>query len=272
MDYKFSVERGYIHPDLISKCKKLASLCKENDIPIKFSEGYRTVREQNDLYAQGRTKPGSIVTNAMGSSYSSQHQWGIAADFYLDLDVDGDGDKKDDAFNNCTNLFDIVGQFALDCGLGWGGNWTRIVDKPHLYLPKWGSTTQDLKKQFYSPDIFMGTWGYSDKNSFHCKPVLIKPDYKELQKILGVKVDGVPGKITLAATPTLKFGSRGSVVTWVQKYLNYTGSKLVVDGIYGKLTEQEVMYYQKDRCLAVVDGIISGGKNTWRCILGLYHK
>lgn len=114
--------------------------------------------EQDALYAQGRTTPGSIVTNARGTSYSSQHQWGIAADFYIDMDVDGDGVNSDDAFNNATRLFDKVGSLAKSISLGWGGDWKSTVDKPHLYLPDWGSTTSKLKSQYGTPEAFIRMW------------------------------------------------------------------------------------------------------------------
>lgn len=129
-----------LHPRLQAKLAELQTLCLNHGITIKIGECLRTVAEQDALYAQGRTTPGSIVTNARGTSYSSQHQWGIAADFYIDMDVDGDGVNSDDAFNNATRLFDKVGSLAKSISLGWGGDWKSIVDKPHLYLPDWGST------------------------------------------------------------------------------------------------------------------------------------
>ena len=57
-------------------------MCKERDIPYYYA-GIRSKAEQDALYAQGRTKKGSIVTNAKGSDYSSQHQWGIAFDIAI---------------------------------------------------------------------------------------------------------------------------------------------------------------------------------------------
>ena len=124
-----------LHPRLQTKAALLKEECKKQGISILFSECLRTKAEQDALYAQGRTAPGNIVTNAKGSTYSSQHQWGIAIDFYINMDVDGDGDKKDDAFNNSTGLFEQVGAIAKSVGLGWGGDWTSIKDRPHLYLP-----------------------------------------------------------------------------------------------------------------------------------------
>ena len=147
-----------LHPRLQQKAAELIELCKKNGISIKISECYRTVEEQNELYAKGRTAPGSIVTNAKGTSYSSQHQWGIAFDFYLDMDIDGDGKKSDDAFNNRKSTFNKVGKLAKSIGLGWGGDWTSPVDLPHVYLPDWGKTTGELKKKYGTPSNFKKTW------------------------------------------------------------------------------------------------------------------
>ena len=53
-----------LHPRLQEIIPTLISKCKKDGIAIKIGECVRTVKEQDDLYAQGRTKPGSIVTNA----------------------------------------------------------------------------------------------------------------------------------------------------------------------------------------------------------------
>lgn len=99
-----------LHPDLQEKITLLQKKCAAAGITIGIGECLRTKAEQDALYAQGRTKPGKIVTNAKGSSYSSMHQWGVAFDFYLKMDVDGDGKTSDDAFNNSTGLYDKVGK------------------------------------------------------------------------------------------------------------------------------------------------------------------
>jgi peptidoglycan L-alanyl-D-glutamate endopeptidase CwlK len=46
-----------------------------------LTSGYRSKKEQNELYAQGRSKPGQVVTNAKaGQSY---HNYGLAVDFVI---------------------------------------------------------------------------------------------------------------------------------------------------------------------------------------------
>ena len=138
------------HPKLQELAAKLIEECKQQGLIIKIGETLRTVAEQDELYARGRTKPGNIVTNAPGSSYSSYHQWGTAFDFFRN---DGKG-----AYYDNDEFFTKVGQIGVNLGLEWGGNWKSIVDKPHFQMPDWGSTTSGIKKLYANPEEFMKTW------------------------------------------------------------------------------------------------------------------
>ena len=138
------------HPELQEKAEKLVSSCKGYGLLIGIGECFRTVAEQDALYAKGRTAPGEIVTNAKGSSYSSHHQWGTAFDIYRN---DGTG-----AYNNNDGFFDLVGTIGVKIGLEWGGNWKSPVDRPHFQLPYWGSTTTMLKNIYGTPNEFKKTW------------------------------------------------------------------------------------------------------------------
>ena len=139
-----------LHPELQKKLKELVKLCEKNKLKIGISECLRSVAEQDALYAQGRTKPGKIVTNARGSNYSSMHQWGVAFDFYRN---DGKG-----AYNNSGHFFEKVGALGQSIGLEWGGSWKSIKDMPHFQLPDWGSTASKLKLMYIEPAHFFKTW------------------------------------------------------------------------------------------------------------------
>ncbi len=141
-----------LHPRLQNKVKELQALCEKEGLILGIGECFRTVAEQDALYAQGRTTAGSIVTNAKGSSYESQHQWGIAFDFFKNVS----GHAYDD-----IEFFSNVGALAKSIGLAWGGDWTGFVDRPHLYLPDWGSTTSKLKSQYGTVEAFQKTWDSS---------------------------------------------------------------------------------------------------------------
>ena len=100
------------HPRLQRIANAWIKACATEGITVAISETLRTAAEQDALYAQGRTKPGNIVTNAKGSSYRSQHQWGIAFDFYLKMDIDGDGKISDDAYNDSQGHFRRAAEIA----------------------------------------------------------------------------------------------------------------------------------------------------------------
>lgn len=269
-----------LHPKLQEKAKQLQKKCKKQGISIAFSECLRTKEEQDALYAQGRTTPGNIVTNAKGSTYSSQHQWGIAIDFYLDMDIDGDGSKKDDAFNNSTGLFDRVGQIAKSIGLGWGGDWISIKDRPHLYLPDWGSTTAKLKSEFKTPEKFIKSWKNSDtalqkinETTGYTRTQFIM----DVQAATGSKVDGKAGNETIQNTVTVSRTKNKyhAVVTPLERRLKalnyYTGNIEADEGktpCFGKGMEMAVLAYQKDHgCVA--DGEITAKNRTWKSLLGM---
>lgn len=163
------------HPRLIELSKKLVSACKGQGLIIGIGECYRTVEEQDKLYAKGRTIAGAIVTNAKGSSYSSHHQWGTAFDIYRN---DGKGVYKDS-----DGFFAKVGKIGKSIGLEWGGDWKSPVDKPHFQLPDWGSTTVRLKRMYGTPEKFMDTWK-GDVEMVEESKIIINGKEKKVKRIL----------------------------------------------------------------------------------------
>lgn len=169
-----------LHPRLQGKVSELIDICKKQGLKIGISECVRTKAEQDALYAQGRTKPGSIVTNAKGSTYSSMHQWGVAFDFYR---ADGKG-----TYNEAGNFFGRVGAIGKSIGLEWGGDWKSPVDKPHFQLPDWGATATKLKKLYKTPEEFMKSWENeemtdAEKKAFNLLKERVDTLEKEKEKI-----------------------------------------------------------------------------------------
>lgn len=108
----------------------------------RFAYTLRTNAEQDALYAQGRTKPGKIVTWAKAGQ--SFHNFGLAIDIVLIIDgkeaswdmlKDFDGDKVAD-WMECVAIF-------KKHGWEWGGNWTK-KDYPH-FQKTFGNTTTQLR-------------------------------------------------------------------------------------------------------------------------------
>jgi peptidoglycan L-alanyl-D-glutamate endopeptidase CwlK len=159
MKDKISEERiSHLHPKLREEVKQLiekAESIVDDNLAIRVVQGLRTIEEQNDLYAQGRTKPGSIVTNAKGGS--SYHNFGLAFDFaFLFKQPDGTY-KYDDAKSwlvgpNHKKVTDLFKSHNYQ----WGGDWKSSKDFPHLEK-NFGISWRDLKSKYDKKDFIPNT-------------------------------------------------------------------------------------------------------------------
>lgn len=134
-----------LHPELKIKAEKLIELAKAKGIEIIISQTWRTKEEQDALYAQGRTAPGSIVTNVKYPN--SLHCWGVA----FDVAVIINGQASWIAAH-----FDQVGPLGESLGLDWGGRWQNFPDRPHFQLP--GVKVADLVKKHGTPENYRESW------------------------------------------------------------------------------------------------------------------
>lgn len=108
------------------------------NVKIRIVQGLRTKDEQDALYAQGRTKPGQIVTNAkFGQSF---HSYGLAFDFAIMYDKDNNGSFETLSWNvnydfdkdGVKDWQEVVIPFK-SLGWRWGGDWGgKFIDNPHL--------------------------------------------------------------------------------------------------------------------------------------------
>lgn len=98
---------------------------------VRITQALRTFEEQNNLYAQGRTKKGLKVTNAKGGQ--SIHNYGLAVDIALIIDgktaswnmnTDWDDDGLAD-WMECVSIFKKY-------GWNWGGDWKSFKDGSHF--------------------------------------------------------------------------------------------------------------------------------------------
>ena len=109
---------------------------------IRISQGLRTIKQQNDLYAKGRTVKGNIVTKAPGGY--SFHNYGLAIDFCL-VHKDGSvswSQHEDLNKDGITDWKNVVAIFKKK-GFEWGGEWQSIKDLPH-FQKTFGLTTKQM--------------------------------------------------------------------------------------------------------------------------------
>lgn len=115
-----------LHPALAASVRDIIDTLAAQGIVVEVVQGLRTFAEQDALFAQGRTKPGPVVTQARGGD--SNHNYGLAAD--LCPFVNGKPD-----WNAPISVWATIGMAANARGLEWGGDWKKFLDKPHVQLP-----------------------------------------------------------------------------------------------------------------------------------------
>lgn len=141
--------KNKLKPRVEQMKNQLVSIMATIGTPIIVTEGFRSIERQNELYAQGRTKPGGIITNAKGGE--SFHNYGVAFDI---------------AFSTKTGItyegpWETVAKIGEALGLSWGGwpdrsigippehpspvGWPNLIDKPHFEY-RAGYTLQDFQK------------------------------------------------------------------------------------------------------------------------------
>lgn len=133
-------------------------------VRLRFAYTTRTNEEQNELYAQGRTKLFDSkgkrlgkVTNAKGGE--SIHNYHLAWDIVLLLDKNGDGVFEEASWNTILD-FDKDGKADwLECvehfksiGAVWGGDW-KFKDKPHFEMT-FSHTWRTLKMSYDAGNTF----------------------------------------------------------------------------------------------------------------------
>lgn len=109
----------------------------------RFTFTLRTFAEQNELFAKGRTKPGTIVTRAKGGQ--SWHNYGMAVDIVLLVDGKASWDIKTDFDKDGRSDWMEVVDIFKRYGWEWGGDW-KFFDPPHFQKTFAMSINEMLKR------------------------------------------------------------------------------------------------------------------------------
>ena len=135
----FIYERGNIdalYKDFATKLVRLIEVMEKKGKPVYMFSGFRSWKEQNELYAKGRTEAGNIVTNAGGGQ--SYHNYGLAADLIF----------KQYNWSPPPGWWNEFGIEAKKLGLEWGGDWEDLRDYPHVQLRPMNVKWSDLIDYF----------------------------------------------------------------------------------------------------------------------------
>jgi peptidoglycan L-alanyl-D-glutamate endopeptidase CwlK len=122
-----------VHPTAIMRVKLVHTGMGAIGHPMRATDGLRTLLRQQELWAQGRTTPGKIVTFCDGLLKPSNHQ----------AKADGLGHAVDSCFlgpdpylehtAGAARIWAAYGALVEAVGLGWGGRF-HSIDQPHAEL------------------------------------------------------------------------------------------------------------------------------------------
>jgi hypothetical protein len=107
-----------LRPDVAANAKLWLAECRAKGLDVEISNTVRDNEYQAYLYAQGRTRPGNIVTNAKTTTF---HGAGLAIDFYSKAK----GWSDHSFFVECAAI-------AKKYGFSWAGDWKSFVEYCHI--------------------------------------------------------------------------------------------------------------------------------------------
>lgn len=141
---KASEERiNKLHPEVRDKAREFINRAEDEGIKLRVTSGYRTYKEQDELYAKGRTTSGGIVTRAKAGE--SSHNFGTAIDVV----------RIENGKAIWNYGWEEIGKIGKSVGFEWGGDWKSFIDKPHFQM-NFGNTLSELRKKYESGKIIDG--------------------------------------------------------------------------------------------------------------------
>lgn len=125
-----------LEPHTRDLCVEFLAKASNAGIGLRVTHTLRTFDEQNHLYAQGRTLPGKIVTNAKAGQ--SPHNFGMA------FDVCFEGREPYPPITDPR--WEFIGKMGEALGLNWGGPNGKgdkfTFDRPHFERFGWKAIAQ----------------------------------------------------------------------------------------------------------------------------------
>lgn len=129
--------------DLTPRTRDLArqflAACEAAGIDLLVTSTYRDTESQAALYAQGRSAPGNVVTNAKPGQ--SWHNWRCA----LDVVPLRNGKPVWGTSGEDGKLWEQIGAIGESVGLEWAGRWKSFRELAHFQCAQ-GKTLAQLQQ------------------------------------------------------------------------------------------------------------------------------
>lgn len=133
-------------PVMAARTGEALNRCHRKGFDAIVYETRRSAELQAYYYAQGRTRPGIIVTNVSNPLYG-WHYYGLAIDVI----------SKKHQWSYPPGWLEGVSQIFEDCGLDWGGRWRR-PDLPHYQFKGLKSSPSDRARELLREGGLEAVW------------------------------------------------------------------------------------------------------------------
>lgn len=125
-----------LHPEIRSLAAQFLLEC-DRELPEEVSVfatcTYRSPKEQAELYAIGRTKPGKKVTWTLDSKHNHMEA-GAPASLAIDVAIIRNGKLVWGTRGADGKLWKQIGAIGEKNGLTWGGRWKKTPDFVHFEI------------------------------------------------------------------------------------------------------------------------------------------
>lgn len=162
MDYVSEQRLLLVHPTLQKEIHSVATALATQNIAIRVVQGLRNWEDQARLYAQGRSLPGDIVTNAPPGH--SMHEFGLAVDCEPSMNGLSGPYVQDGVAGSPRYL--AMRAIAEALGLVSGSRWAHPEDWPHLQLPNAPASPTDAMRGDFATGGLQKVWENYDNGDY----------------------------------------------------------------------------------------------------------
>ena len=182
-----------LRDDVERNARLFLQLCEEQGLKVLITQTLRDDEYQAYLYEQGRTRPGSIITNGKRTTF---HGAGLAFDICQNIK----GQEYNDAafFVNCAAI-------AKHLGFSWGGDWARFPDQPHFQWDENGKYTFNRTKGPAEMPCHEGDEMITEKTIAEMSDAAVLALANRMQTILG-RQEQQAGKVLDELTEAVDMG------------------------------------------------------------------
>jgi peptidoglycan L-alanyl-D-glutamate endopeptidase CwlK len=130
-----------LQPHVAAKCRAHLAACEAAGIDVLVTCTLRDWEMQAQLYRQGRTAPGAVVTNAQAGD--SAHNYGLAYDV---VPIRNGKPVWGTIASLDAELWERVGELGEEAGMEWAGRWRKFREFAH-FQDLGGLTVAELKSK-----------------------------------------------------------------------------------------------------------------------------